>query len=158
MTLSGHENAAIQLKHEIGSQIVPLFNNHVNPTEKWTVYIGTKHGFAVHSSPGKPSKFIETNEEFKGGILVDTIFTSRMHLDSILQEVRELEVGYYLNMDWIRRVLACLKERGVIKDVPPHFSNLYTKLIDMKGDGAGSTMIAGYEFFEGIYPIGHTAQ
>ncbi|KAJ3906412.1 hypothetical protein F5879DRAFT_946452 [Lentinula edodes] len=152
------EMGAIQLKREIGSQIVPLFDNHVDPTEKWTIYIGTKHGFAAHSSPGKPSKFIETNEEFKGGILVDTIFTSKMHLDSILQEVRELEVGYYLNMDWIRRVLARLKERGVIKDVPPHFFNLYTKLIDMKGDGAGSTMIAGYEIFEGIYPIGHTAQ
>ncbi|KAJ3864030.1 hypothetical protein EV359DRAFT_64344 [Lentinula novae-zelandiae] len=80
------EMGAIQLKREIGSQIVPLFSSHVNPTEKWTIYIGTKHGFTVHSSPGKPSKFIETNEEFKGGILVDTIFTSRMHLDSILQE------------------------------------------------------------------------
>lgn len=156
--MSGRENVAIQLKREIGSQIIPLFDNHVDPTEKWTIYIGTKHGFAAHSSPGKPSKFIETNEEFKGGILVDTIFTSKMHLDSILQEVRELEVGYYLNMDWIRRVLARLKERGVIKDVPPHFFTLYTKLIDMKGDGAGSTMIAGYEIFEGIYPIGHTAQ
>ncbi|KAJ3807604.1 hypothetical protein F5876DRAFT_79541 [Lentinula aff. lateritia] len=152
------EMGAIQLKREVGGQIVPLFDNHVDPTEKWTIYIGTKHGFAVHSSPGKPSKFIETNKEFKGGILVDTIFTSKMHLDSILQEVRELEAGYYLNMDWIRRVLARLKERGVIKDVPPHFFNLYTKLIDMKGDGAGSTMIAGYEFFEGIYPIGQTAQ
>ncbi|KAJ3892197.1 hypothetical protein GG344DRAFT_64820 [Lentinula edodes] len=86
LTLSGRENVAIQLKREIGSQIIPLFDNHVDPTEKWTIYI-------VHSSPGKPSKFIETNEEFKGGILVDTIFTSKMHLDSILQEHRQRPLG-----------------------------------------------------------------
>ncbi|GAW02277.1 hypothetical protein LENED_003922 [Lentinula edodes] len=90
------EMGAIQLKREIGSQIIPLFDNHVDPTQKWTIYIGTKHGFAAHSSPGKPSKFIETNEEFKGGILVDTIFTSKMHLDSILQEaIYDSTTTYY---------------------------------------------------------------
>ncbi|KAJ3899595.1 hypothetical protein F5879DRAFT_976494 [Lentinula edodes] len=142
---------AIQLKRELvyeadgGSKtkIIPLYENSVDPREKWTLYIGTEHGFTAVPSPinSDPSRLIasKVTAEFKGEVLMDTVFASTVQLDIVLRKVLHVPVDHY-NMDWIHSVLKELTELRAIEDMPKRYTELYAQMIQTNGDAAGNTV------------------
>ncbi|KAJ3872464.1 hypothetical protein F5051DRAFT_421400 [Lentinula edodes] len=124
---------AIQLKRELvyeadgGSKtkIIPLYENSVDPREKWTLYIGTEHGFTAVPSPinSDPSRFIasKVTAEFKGEILVDTVFGSTAHFDAVLNKVLRVPLR-------------------AIEAMPKWYTKLYCQMIQTNGDAAGNTV------------------
>ncbi|KAF8824764.1 hypothetical protein HHX47_DHR7000386 [Lentinula edodes] len=145
------EGTAIQLKRELvyeadgGSKtkIIPLYENSVDPREKWTLYIGTEHGFTAVPSPinSDPSRLIasKVTAEFKGEVLMDTVFASTVQLDIVLRKVLHVPVDHY-NMDWIHSVLKELMELCAIEDMPKRYTELYAQMIQTNGDAAGNTL------------------
>ncbi|KAJ3851316.1 hypothetical protein EV368DRAFT_65859 [Lentinula lateritia] len=143
------ETGAIQLRRQLvnetngSSETISLYKSHVDPREKWTLYIGTKHGFTAVPSPthSDPSRLIasKVTAEFKGEALVDTVFGSTVQFDAVLKEVLRVPVEHY-NMDWIDTVLEKLEELRAIEDMPKWYTKLYSQMIDTNGDAAGNTV------------------
>ncbi|KAJ4480209.1 hypothetical protein J3R30DRAFT_2595340 [Lentinula aciculospora] len=145
------ESGAIQLKRELNHEgndtpeEIPYAEESVNPKEKWTLYIGNKHGLTAVLKDGQSIASKVVNKEFKGQILEDVIpglntaKYAKYWFDAIPGEVLKVPVKSY-NLEWIHDILQHLEERKLIDRIPDHFKHLHKKMIDSHGDAAGNVV------------------